>query len=165
MELKYKNKKYEIETTAGNDNSASMLLNKEKFDFNFRKIDSNCISLELNGKNVPAYFGESDNHVFVCVDGEYFTFDKVKDEEKHYGTEDSANADREVIYPPMPGSIVKILVEKGQKVKEGDGLIIIEAMKMETTLYSTIEGIVKEINVKQGEQADSDKVLVVIEKE
>ncbi len=65
----------------------------------------------------------------------------------------------------MPGSIVKVLVEKGQKVDEGDGLIIIEAMKMETTMYSSISGIVTEVNAKAGEQVDSDKVLLVVEKE
>ena len=62
----------------------------------------------------------------------------------------------------MPGSIVKILVEPNQKVGEGEPIVIVEAMKMEITLYSSIEGIVSEINVQVGEQVDSDKVLVVI---
>ena len=65
----------------------------------------------------------------------------------------------------MPGSVVNVLVNEGQKVEEGTPIIIVSAMKMETTLYSSISGIVIEVNATKGEQVDETKSLVVIMKE
>lgn len=64
----------------------------------------------------------------------------------------------------MPGSVVKLLVQQGQSVEEGAPIIVVEAMKMEITLYSSISGVVTEINVEPGQQVDSDKTLVVIKR-
>ena len=44
----------------------------------------------------------------------------------------------------MPGTVIKVLVEKGEKVKKGDHLMITEAMKMETTVQAPFDGVVKE---------------------
>lgn len=64
--------------------------------------------------------------------------------------------------PPMPGKIVKILVEKGQKVEKGQTVAIVEAMKMENEIHAPISGTVQEIYGKPGEQITPDEVLVRI---
>ena len=63
----------------------------------------------------------------------------------------------------MPGLVLKIEIEPGQKVKKGDGLLIIEAMKMENEIKATGPGIVKEIKVKPGQAIEKNQVLVVFE--
>ena len=55
----------------------------------------------------------------------------------------------------IPGKVVKVLVKKGEIVKENQPLIIIEAMKMETVMVSKADGVIDEIKVKQGEMAVS----------
>ena len=60
----------------------------------------------------------------------------------------------------MPGSVVKVLVEKGDKVKQGDHLMITEAMKMETTIQAPISGIVEEIYVKEGDSIKQGDLLI-----
>ena len=65
----------------------------------------------------------------------------------------------------MPGTIIKVNVAEGDKVKEGEAVIVVEAMKMETNLYTRITGTVTKVNAKEGDRVDSDTVLVVIEKE
>jgi biotin carboxyl carrier protein len=67
------------------------------------------------------------------------------------------------ILAPMPGKILDVLVNVGDKVAEDDELLILEAMKMENPIYSTGGGVVKEVKVKKGDTVDSDQVLVVIE--
>jgi pyruvate carboxylase subunit B len=64
---------------------------------------------------------------------------------------------------PMPGLVVAVQVETGQEVKRGDGLVIVEAMKMENELKATGAGKVKEIKVKQGQAVEKNEVLVVFE--
>ena len=72
------------------------------------------------------------------------------------GTEDK-------IIAPMPGIVKAINVTKGDKIKEGDALIIQEAMKMEHTLCSEIEGTVKSVNVRVGDQVEAGTLFINID--
>jgi acetyl-CoA/propionyl-CoA carboxylase, biotin carboxylase, biotin carboxyl carrier protein len=163
MELKFKEKIYNLEADL-KPTGLILSIEGEKRELSFKEINDNYYLFSLNGKQIPVYISQDNIHIYINIEGNSFIFDKVNEEEKSFEI-DSKSADKDIVKPPMPGSIVKIEVEKGQKVSEGDPLIIVEAMKMETTLYSSIDGIVTEVNVKASEQVDSDKVLMIIEKE
>ena len=62
----------------------------------------------------------------------------------------------------MSGTVVKLLVDKGEAVEEGQPLLVMEAMKMENEVVSPFSGIVEEILVKEGDKVSSGDVLVVI---
>ena len=64
---------------------------------------------------------------------------------------------------PMPGLVVKVEVGEGEDVRPGQGLVIVEAMKMENELKSDAEGRVKQVLVAAGEAVDKDQVLVEFE--
>lgn len=68
----------------------------------------------------------------------------------------------EVITSPMPGNILKINVAQGQKVNEGDVLIVLEAMKMENEISATKSGTVAQISVTKGAVVETGTPLVVI---
>jgi len=61
---------------------------------------------------------------------------------------------------PMPGMVTEVAVSPGQEVKAGDKLIVLEAMKMLTTVSAAADGTVGEILVQKGDQVDSDDLLV-----
>jgi len=63
---------------------------------------------------------------------------------------------------PMPGKILKVAVSAGQSVKNGDMLIILEAMKMENEIFATADGKVTDIRVKSGDTVNAGDVLVVL---
>ncbi len=65
----------------------------------------------------------------------------------------------------ISGSIMKILVKEGDKVKEKQPVAIIEAMKMETNVLATIDGKVTQVAVKEGTQVDSGELIAVIQAE
>lgn len=68
----------------------------------------------------------------------------------------------EVIKSPMPGNILKINVSQGQQVKEGEVLLILEAMKMENEVVATKSGSVAQIVVAKGAVVETGAPLVVI---
>lgn len=74
----------------------------------------------------------------------------------------AALAAGEVIKSPMPGNILKINVSNGQKVNEGDVLLILEAMKMENEVVATKGGTVAQIVVEKGAVVETGAPLVVI---
>lgn len=79
------------------------------------------------------------------------------------GMSDMASKKIKDLKAPMPGLVVDILVEPGQEVKEGDSLLILEAMKMENSLKSPVDGVVKAINVSQKNTVDKNQILLSFE--
>ncbi len=150
MELKYKNDKFEL---AENIARKYLSINDRHYKLSDDDLFRNC------------FVAEDEKYLYVFIDGQTYHFEKIDEEQDFSGDGAGGSSDREEVKPPMPGSVVKVLVEVGQKVEDGEGLIIVEAMKMETTLYASIAGIIKEINVKESEQVDADKKMIIIEKE
>lgn len=75
-----------------------------------------------------------------------------------------ANADGAAeIKTAMPGKIVRILAKQGAEIKQGDGVLIVEAMKMQNEMKSPKDGVVKEIRVEEGATVNAGDILAVIE--
>ena len=68
----------------------------------------------------------------------------------------------EAVKSPMPGNILKINVTQGQQVKEGDVIMILEAMKMENEIVATRSGTIAQIAVSKGAVVETGAVLAVI---
>lgn len=68
-----------------------------------------------------------------------------------------------VIRALMPGRIVRVLVSKGDTVRKGSGLLVLEAMKMENEIAAAVDGIVSEVFVTMGDTVDSGAELILIE--
>jgi propionyl-CoA carboxylase alpha chain len=66
---------------------------------------------------------------------------------------------------PMPGAVVRVLVEARASVTAGQPLVVLEAMKMEHTVAAPVDGVVTEVRVKPGQQVEAGSVLVVVEDE
>ena len=91
----------------------------------------------------------------------------VEDERTHAirelaGGPESGERPRE-LRAPMPGLVVRILVEPGQAVEAGDGLVVMEAMKMENELSARAAGVVATVRVEEGQTVNQDDVLVTLE--
>lgn len=67
------------------------------------------------------------------------------------------------ILAPMPGRLVRVLVQPGQQVEAGQGLLVMEAMKMENELRSPRAGRVAELPVREGQAVETAALLVVVE--
>ena len=67
------------------------------------------------------------------------------------------------IVSPMPGKVVRVLVKAGDEVKARQGLVVVEAMKMENELRAARNGRVREVAVTEGQSVDAGAVLMVVE--
>lgn len=79
---------------------------------------------------------------------------------KQLGMDAAVGAKIREIKAPMPGLVLKIMVEEGATVQKGDNLLVLEAMKMENILKSTTDGIIKKIHVSQGDKIEKNTVLL-----
>jgi biotin carboxyl carrier protein len=75
----------------------------------------------------------------------------------------SSTAGEQEIVAPMPGKVVRVLVAPGDQVTVRQGLVVVEAMKMENELRSPKDGRVKDVRVNPGTSVEAGRVLVVVE--
>ena len=67
------------------------------------------------------------------------------------------------IRPPMPGRIVRLAVVAGGRVRRGDPIAVLEAMKMQNEIPAPADGVVREVHVREGETIGADRLIAVLE--
>ena len=67
------------------------------------------------------------------------------------------------VHAPLPGNVFKVLVKPGDKVSDGQTVMVLEAMKMETEIQSPVNGVVKSVDVNQGDTVENGQTLVTIQ--
>jgi biotin carboxyl carrier protein len=77
--------------------------------------------------------------------------------------EHAAAGESSVVAAPMPGTLVRVLVEPGARVRARDPLVVLEAMKMETPLASPYDATVRAVHVREGDRVAGGAVLVELE--
>ncbi|WP_455142084.1 biotin/lipoyl-containing protein [Candidatus Hodarchaeum mangrovi] len=97
---------------------------------------------------------------FIHLDGEDYEIRRVSTLETEFEEIDEAEGG---LKSPMPGRIVKIFVKEGQKVKKGQDLISIEAMKMENRITAPFDGIITKILFSVGDQVEANIPLIELE--
>lgn len=73
------------------------------------------------------------------------------------------NAQAGDLITDMPGKVIKVLTTEGAVVNQGDTLLILEAMKMENEIKAGVDGVVKTVNVKEGQAIDAGHLMIEIE--
>ena len=123
---------------------------------------SNIISVLVGKSSHKIYFVQDKNKRHIYVDGHQFIVEEAEGVEGsfHQAGGERVGEDNLIVKAPMPGKVIKINVSEKDKVRKNQTLAIVEAMKMENEIKSSIEGFVKKIFVAPGELVDSDKLLI-----
>ena len=156
----------EIEVlSTGNPQNLRITLADKSFDVAFQMISGHCLWMVVDGKATKAFVTQAEEGTHVFLAGRcYLVQDADRmalSRQRPVGQED---APREVT-PPMPSVVVRILVTQGDRVKKGQGLVVVTAMKMETTLVAPFDGKVKKINAAVNQKVAPGDILVEIEEE
>jgi biotin carboxyl carrier protein len=116
------------------------------------------------GKVVEADIAFEADEVSIGVRGEQFAVTAIDERRKNLRTAAGSAASSDgSLRSPMPGKVVKLLVAKGATVTRGQGLVVVEAMKMENELGAPRDGVVKEISVSEGQPVDGGALLLTLE--
>ncbi len=99
---------------------------------------------------------------FIHLDGEDYEIKRVSEAVDEFG---EAEEDLGSLSSPMPGRIVKLLVKPGDRVKKGQELIVVEAMKMENKIAAPFDGTVIKVFFPEGDQIEANVPLIEIEEE
>lgn len=100
--------------------------------------------------------------VHVHLDGETYLLRYSHSLERFAGQ--AADEDEAVARAPMPGAVIAVNVEAGATVRRGQTLLLIESMKMETTITASCDGTVQAVHVSVGQTFDRDAPLVTLER-
>ncbi|MBL8955310.1 MAG: biotin/lipoyl-binding protein [Myxococcaceae bacterium] len=124
-----------------------------------------AVSLIIDGESYAVEFEEVGDEVRVLVKGQVTKVD-VADERKMRMRAAGGSftvEGKQTIAAPMPGKVVKVFVKVGDTVTEGQGIVVVEAMKMENELKSPKAGKVVEVAAVEGTAVENGAKLVVVE--
>jgi acetyl/propionyl-CoA carboxylase alpha subunit len=133
-------------------------------DVDARQVAEGIWSILIGGASHVVDVTEEGGVALVEVDGESYAV-RVEEETRYIirTRGGKAGGSGQVLKAPMPGKVVLVEVAVGQAVAAGDGLIVLEAMKMENEFRALAPGTVVEIRVEAGQAVNPGDVLVVIE--
>ncbi len=135
-------------------------------DYTFEVLREGYVSMIIDGASVPVSVEPiGEDTLRVTIDGRR-TEVQVKDERdllvEEFGLGEDAAAGGEV-RAPMPGLVLDLLVEEGEEVAADQGLLVLEAMKMENELKAPSGGVVRTIHATSGDAVDKEALLIEIE--
>lgn len=134
-------------------------------DVQYSRISDHQIHLMIDGVGIQAFItGDSDEKTVILRGVPYEVSNADLLEQRRRGKRGPEAIPQEVT-PPMPSIVVRILVAEGDRVKTGDAIIVVTAMKMESTLTAPFDGRVTKIHVVEGDKVMPGEILADIEKE
>jgi biotin carboxyl carrier protein len=157
-----------IEPVAGNPGRYRVTVDGEERLVDARQVDSSTLSLILLheggvGHEVELVDGPEKGELLVRTrDG---LLRAVVNGRRRRGGADAAGGKEgeQRVLAPMPGKVVRVLVKPGDEVKARQGLVVVEAMKMESEIKSPKDGRVKDVPVSAGQSVEAGRVLAVVE--
>jgi biotin carboxyl carrier protein len=107
-------------------------------------------------------WAEASGHLQIKLRGRLFQA-KVIDRKQRRGAADHGLEGQQQLTAPMPGKVVRVLCSAGDEVTTGQGVVVVEAMKMQNEIKSPIDGRVIEVRVSEGATVTANQVLAVVE--
>ena len=159
--------RFEVRLRRNDDNSYVVVINREDKEEQEVQVSAKILGtgqFQFTLENIiyKCSVAKDGDIRFIHLDGEDYEIKRVTEATEEFG---EAEEDLGSLSSPMPGRIVKLLVKPGDRVKKGQDLIVVEAMKMENKIASPIDGVVKRVFFPEGDQIEANVPLIEIEEE
>lgn len=156
MKLRHDDGEIEIELASG-DGPRRCVVNGRETSVEARYLDADTLLLDVDGVRHTVHLARRQGERLVALGGEIHHFAPAGEA----GHQVAALVEPEV-RAPMPGKVLQVLVAEGASVETGDGLLLLEAMKMENRLTAAAKGTVAEVRVAAGDMVSAGQVLLVL---
>ncbi len=165
-EIKINDRTSSVELLSREGDRIQVSLDNKVFDLDIAEVEEGVYSIILDNRSFNVELVPGKNAKAYTVNTLYETFDvEIIDAETKYqmNRRQDIGEDQANISSPMPGKVVKILVEEGDQVKAGETVIIVSAMKMESEYKVKQDRVIKKILVKEGDNVNGDQPMIIIE--
>ncbi|MCK4361452.1 MAG: biotin/lipoyl-binding protein [Bacteroidales bacterium] len=167
INLTYNEEEYPVKINKAKDKEYEFEISGNKYNSKLCFIDKGELDLTVNDKTYLANISKSDEgKTKITINGgnfQMFRNDLLEQEAISHGEEELMADEEHHIISPIPGRIFKINVKKGNKIKKGDVVVVIDAMKMENNIISKKDAVIKKILVSLDEMVDAGVSLIEIE--
>ena len=157
-------KKYPVEIKEGKKGLVKIIYKNSSFKVKSSwKINDSLIDIQINKKKYLLQFDKFKSYssiTYLDYSFDFVFYDKNTAKFEKYMIEEDVVDLSKFLLAPMPGKIVSINVKDGQKIKSGENLLILEAMKMENLITADKDTKIKKINVKPNDAVEVDQVLI-----
>lgn len=161
--MRYNEKTVALEVAAEDEGRFKATIGDSQYETNFQRISDNCLHLTVNGRQTMAFVADTPAGKAVTINGRTWLLEdeRTRSSRGRSGPRSGPKA----VTPPMPAVVTRILVSAGETVAQGQGLLVVSAMKMDTTLTAPYNGVVTQVNCAEGDKVTPKQVLVDIEAE
>lgn len=167
LEIKVGDKISTVKLLKQDNNNIEIQIEDKIYNLDIELVENGVYSILYKNKsyNVELIQGATRKNYFVNTSYNSFDVEIIDAQSKYIESRkkksdfDSGN----VISSPMPGKVVRIPVKKGMEVKQGDTVIVVSAMKMESDYKAGKDGKIKDILVKEDQNIEGNQPLVILE--
>ena len=166
LEISINKRTANIELLSRDENKIKIKVDDKTYDLDIVMVENGVYSLLMDGKSYNVELIQNQSNKKYIVNTLYNSNDVeiIDAESKYLKSRKKDDMDENTaISSPMPGKVVKILIKKGDKIKAGETVIIISAMKMESEYKVKKDRLIKDVLVKEGDIIDGNQPLVLIE--
>lgn len=162
LSVKIEGRTREVEV-AREDGRLRWRLDGRQSDVDAREVETGMYSILLGGHAFEVHLREVADGLRIQAGGEIFALEILDPREwqgRHRHTIEVEG--RLQILAPMPGKIVRVLVKQGDAVVAGQGVVVVEAMKMQNEVRSRKTGIIEKLLVMEGKAVNAGEVLAIV---
>ncbi len=168
IKINVANKDFTLDFTK-NGSFAKGTINSHEFQADILSIDQNNFHILKDNKSYNIEISEIDKEVKILklkINGKNFSVHALSELDillKEMGMDNLSAKKMKELKAPMPGLVLDVLVKEGDEIKEGDKLLVLEAMKMENNLKAETDAKIKTVKCKKGQAVEKNELLIVFE--
>ena len=147
---------------AKNDSNYTISLGEKQYHLSYAEITSGQLTLILDGIQLTVSVADHDSTTLIAVEGVTYRLERLDNRPRR---DQMIGTSASTVEASMPGTILEILVAEQEPVKQGQPVIILEAMKMELRLTAPQSGRIEKIEVQPGELVQQGMILLTLMKD
>jgi len=162
FKLNLHDKEIAVDFERQSDDTFRITIEDRVYDIHAHRLSANHLYTVINGTSQHFYTHQDKGQKEVSVQGRSYTLeDATQGKRKRRSGDGEAGAS---LNPPMPGIVIRVVANEGDQVSKKQEMLVMSAMKMETTLRAPFDAIVKKVLVAEGDQIMPGQQLFELEK-
>lgn len=151
-----------VEINSSEENKATVMVDERAYDVKYARISENELHLMVDGKSVNVYVSKNSSGKTMMLNGKLYQVQDADRVSKGPKKRKGFDGPR-IVTSQMPAIVIAVKVKEGDIVQKGQGVVVVSAMKMETTLNAPYNGVVTRVNVTENAKVMPGEVLVDID--